>query len=265
MILKAATAAAERSLTQSEVHWRYLWDNMPDKIAEIDLEANILVANKAFMTASSQQEPYKNLYECVPTEYRKDLKLAIHRAHLSGKNQLYEFPKLEANKTIWWSKQIFPIVARNEIKSFLVIVSDVTERKLAYQKIEQQVQERTQVLLRINQELKDEIYTRKQIESALRESEGRYYRLTAISPVGIFRTDMDGRTVYMNERCAEMIGLPMDEALGHGWTKTLHPDDYDRVTRESYYAWENQLAYKTKHRYLHKDCSVIWVVAEFLK
>jgi len=121
-----------------------------------------------------------------------------------------------------------------------------------------------EVLLKINQELKEEIYTRKHVEAALRESENRYYRLTSICPVGIFRCDATGKTIYMNQRCADMIGLPLQEAMGHGWVKTLHPDDYERVTAETYYAWANQVAYKTKHRYIHADGSIIWVVAEFL-
>ena len=56
-------------------------------------------------------------------------------------------------------------------------------------------------------------------------SEERYRALTDVSPVGIFRTDLGGMTVFVNERCSTIMGIARDEALGLGWVKSVHPDD----------------------------------------
>ena len=36
-------------------------------------------------------------------------------------------------------------------------------------------------------------------------------------PVGIFRTDVQGNYVYVNERWCEITGLTPEEAYGEGW------------------------------------------------
>ncbi|HSA99906.1 MAG TPA: PAS domain S-box protein, partial [Anaerolineales bacterium] len=56
-----------------------------------------------------------------------------------------------------------------------------------------------------------------QTESLLRESEGRYQTLATISPVGIFRTDANGATTYVNPKWCEISGLSYDDAFGDGW------------------------------------------------
>ena len=252
-------------LQQAEARWLHYWENIPDGIAEIDLDGKIILANRALYSQARDIKPDSiNLFDYVPEERRATLRQVIKKAITTATTQTYELPLVDERQAKWWSSLIIPIVKNKLVVSLLVVSSDVTERKMAYQEIEQQVQERTEVLLKINQELKDEIYTRKQVEASLRDSESRYYRLTSISPVGIFRADSKGRTIYMNERYIEIIGLPLHEALGYGWTKTIHPDDFDRVMKDTYHAWEHQLSLKSKLRHLHKDGTVVWVIAEFL-
>ncbi|MDK3158155.1 PAS domain S-box protein [Kamptonema cortianum] len=107
-----------------------------------------------------------------------------------------------------------------------------------------------------------DITQRKHAELALFESEQRYANLTQIAPVGIFRNNAEGLCVYGNERSFEMIGLSPTEALGFGWTKTLHPDDRDRVTA----AWEKFMAeqsdFACEYRFLRPDGSEIWVFGQ---
>jgi PAS domain S-box-containing protein len=56
-------------------------------------------------------------------------------------------------------------------------------------------------------------------------SEQRFAALVEFAPVGIFETSLEGQCVYANERACELVGLTLDEFLGHGWMKNLHPDD----------------------------------------
>lgn len=99
-----------------------------------------------------------------------------------------------------------------------------------------------------------------QTESLLRESEGRYQTLATISPVGIFRTDANGVTNYVNPKWCEISGRSYEEALGDGWLNAVHADDRDRVKegwRESTRQKEGSVA---DYRFVRPDGAVAWVM-----
>jgi two-component system, sensor histidine kinase and response regulator len=76
------------------------------------------------------------------------------------------------------------------------------------EKIEQKVQERT-VSLKANEELARS--------------------LSASAPMAIFRLDAEKRNVYSNARWQALSGLSVEESLGVGWTRAVHPDDLEAL------------------------------------
>lgn len=52
------------------------------------------------------------------------------------------------------------------------------------------------------------------------------------APVGVFRTDTEGRCLYTNRSWQAIYGLTFDESLGDGWTRGLHPEDREAVARQ---------------------------------
>jgi PAS domain S-box-containing protein len=48
-------------------------------------------------------------------------------------------------------------------------------------------------------------------------------------PLALYRTDADGRCVWVNARLCELFELEREEILELGWTKRIHPDDVARV------------------------------------
>ncbi|WP_368663195.1 PAS domain S-box protein [Limnospira fusiformis] len=125
----------------------------------------------------------------------------------------------------------------HQVISILSLVQDVTEREL----------------LEIE---------RCQVEKALRESEARYATLTDISPVGIFRTDAEGKFVYINERGCDLVGCSVMEMFGHGWTKRLHPDDRERVINEWNKCVNNHQMFQLEYRFCHGEGQVVWVFSQ---
>lgn len=52
------------------------------------------------------------------------------------------------------------------------------------------------------------------------------------SPIGIYITDEKGDCTYSNCKWLEITGLTVDESLGKGWMKSIHPDDKTRIETE---------------------------------
>ncbi|MBD2200086.1 MULTISPECIES: PAS domain S-box protein [Calothrix] len=109
-----------------------------------------------------------------------------------------------------------------------------------------------------------DITERKQIEEALRESERRYATLAEASPVAIFRFDVDGNCIYVNDRWCEMTGRTAQTASGMGWVNTLHPDDRDRLVKAWSDACVQNVIYQNEGRCLRPDGSIIWFYIQTL-
>ena len=150
----------------------------------------------------------------------------------------------------------------NRVVGYVATVTDITERKMAAERIEKIVMERTKELISTNKELQEEIAAREQVEQALRDSERRYYTLTSISPVGIFHADPEGKLTYANQRMCEILGLTLEQALGDGWIAALHPEDRERVVNEVAYATQHELPIKSEFRLLTPQDKVYWVIGQ---
>lgn len=110
--------------------------------------------------------------------------------------------------------------------------------------------------------LANDITDRKQAEEALRESERRYHNLARVSPVGIFRTDVTGSCLYVNERWCQMSGLTLEESLGEGWVKAIHPEDRERVFLLWYQATKDYWPFQSEYRLLRADGKITWVFGQ---
>ncbi len=100
------------------------------------------------------------------------------------------------------------------------------------------------------------------VEAQLRASEQRYQTLTTISPVGIYRANRHGFFTYVNPRWCAIVGVSAEAALGMGWLRYIHPEDY-MVVRNFWdktisTAQESQIEF----RYLRPDGQICWVIAQ---
>jgi PAS domain S-box-containing protein len=78
-----------------------------------------------------------------------------------------------------------------------------------------------------------DISERKLVEEALKQSEAKFRSLSESSPIGIFMTDLMGKTIYTNPRAQEICGYTFEEALGDGWMQFIHPADLQRVLEQA--------------------------------
>jgi PAS domain S-box-containing protein len=94
--------------------------------------------------------------------------------------------------------------------------------------------------------------------------EQRYQALAEVVPVAIFRTDAQGRCLYVSRRWSELTGFGMLDSLGDGWRTVIYPGDQERVLRE----WDkwvpsgNGTPLRSEYRLRRADGSLIWVLAQ---
>jgi len=96
------------------------------------------------------------------------------------------------------------------------------------------------------------------LHTALRESETRYRVLAEIAPIGIFMTDTAGRQIYLNEKGAQILGLPLAEALKTDWPHIIHEEDQLEIQTAWARACATQTAIESEARLRLPDDSVIW-------
>jgi PAS domain S-box-containing protein len=99
-------------------------------------------------------------------------------------------------------------------------------------------------------------------EKELFESRKRYQMLAEISPVGIFHTDVNGDTTYVNPRWSIISGMKKEEALGDGWFNAVHPDDRHLLQSGWNEAIFKQQVSNSEYRFVKPDGTISWVIGQ---
>jgi PAS domain S-box-containing protein len=108
----------------------------------------------------------------------------------------------------------------------------------------------------------EDISKRKEAEIALQKSQHLFQTLAQASPVGIFRTDPNGDTTYVNPKWMELSGLSFEEALGNGWLNSVHPEDRGKVSESWINNLKSQNESSDEYRFLRPDGSIAWVIGK---
>lgn len=168
---------AEARILRSEARYRSLVENLPDNIAELDLDGTILYTNRAFPGLAAENAVGKSLFNYVPEGYSATLRKALEHARETGNSCDYEVaiePFIGSENSTWWSNRIVPVKESGRVTKFLIIGTDVTNRRRA--------------------------------EEALRESEERYRALFENSPMQTLVVDVEGRIIAFNFARRESAG-----------------------------------------------------------
>src|SRR5882724_2809888 len=99
------------------------------------------------------------------------------------------------------------------------------EARRINQGLEQRVAERTRQLTAVNEELRRGIAERQRVEDDLRRSEDHMRLVIDTIPALVWSKLPDGSADFLNQRFLEYTGLSVEEGLGEGWLKAIHPDD----------------------------------------
>ncbi|MGH8167252.1 MAG: PAS domain-containing protein, partial [Woeseiaceae bacterium] len=184
---------AERALHESEERFRRALANIPDVVVIYDRELRIRYVNNATRTITglrSEDMVGRRDDEIFPAET-----CGVYLPALGEARATKLIRKVESDITLPnVGKRTLRITCvplldtSGEVREILGITQDLTERKLAEEKI--------------------------------RRSEQQYRELIEQAADGIFISDRDGRFVLANTRCCDLLGYSRDELLGMSGSET---------------------------------------------
>jgi len=86
--------------------------------------------------------------------------------------------------------------------------------------------------------------------------------LPSVIPVGILRTDLEGRCVYLSQRVTDLTGLRAESALESGWEQCVHADDRDAVRRQVASALHARKSWQGEFRCVLPDGRIRWLLSQ---
>jgi PAS domain S-box-containing protein len=105
----------------------------------------------------------------------------------------------------------------------------------------------------------EDITERKRAEQELRESEGRFRLVANAAPVMIWMSGPDKLCTYFNQPWLEFTGCPLEDELGNGWTKDVHPDDLPNCMVTYAQSFDRRVPFKMEYRLRRHDGEWRWV------
>ncbi len=231
MVLIARKRIRERtaSLEKSEARYRTLVENLPDLIFKLDKNYVFIdhhASPESILYAPPEEFLGQSVLKMLPPALAKITKKYLDQAVKTKKVVTYEYQLPMNGDTLDYEARIN---ARNP-EEIIVIIRDITDRKKA--------------------------------ERDLHHSEERYHALGNLVPVGIFRTDAEGSTTFVNPAWCQIAGMTPDEALGDGWLKAVHPDDLEEVRNRWHKSTISSTGSNADYRFVHSDGSVVWVIGQ---
>jgi len=193
---------------------------------------------------------YWNLFpDIVDTVAYRELNRAV------AENITVKFEQFYPPLDTWFEVRGFPYK-----KGVSVFFRDITERKrmedavrIAHDKLEVRVQERTAELTKANKALQAEITERRLAEEALRASEERYRRIVELSPEGIVIHNLH-EIVFANPVAAKTLGASNpQELIGIPIRQIIHPDYHDIVAERISMEKEGKAVPLIEEKFLRLD------------
>ncbi len=100
------------------------------------------------------------------------------------------------------------------------------------------------------------------VNKAIRHTKNRYHTLTNLVPVGIFMTDIDGKTTFVNTKWSDISGLSQKKVLKNGWISAVHPEDKEKVNEHWKNRYHKDYVSHSEYRFLKSDGTSTWVLGQ---
>jgi PAS domain S-box-containing protein len=224
---------ANDKLLKAKTEWEITFNAVPDLIAIVGNDYRIIRANKAFSDSLNLHPHQVDVMACYEAIHgcREPISNCPHRKLLSdGKPHSAEV--IEPRLGCAFDVTVSPLFGENgDSIGSVHVARDITDRK--------------------------------EVESALRRSEERYRTLVEQLPATTYLTALDQHctTEYLSPQVEGMLGWPLEDygSDPHLWSKSLHPDDRERVLEEVARCHEGQEPLKSEYRIRTRDGQTRWI------
>jgi PAS domain S-box-containing protein len=224
---------AEQEALESEEKLRAIADALPVLISYVDRDQVFRFANKAYETWFERP-----LSAVLGRQVREVMSPAMYEARrpyleraLAGESVSYEVDFVRSTGAL--ATQVVHVPHRDASGRTLgvyVVVSDISERKIAEQKIA--------------------------------ESEARFRAIANSAPVLIWVTGAEEKREFVNQAYLDFLGLTYAEALDFDWRRALHPDDLPRILAEEPAIEPSVRIVTVEARYRRSDGEWRWLRSE---
>jgi len=225
--------ATQSKLQQSERQYHALYDDAAVGLYRINAQGQIVLGNKAFATMLGLEPSGLS-----------------HKANRAGMGPLASF-----NATLEQLQQ------RDELKNRVSTWVRHDGSTIHINETIKATRGESGEILYYDGIAEDVTESRK-AQEALARMQHLFETLTLVSPVGIFRTNADGYTTYVNPKWSELSGLSLEEAQGDNWLDAVHPDDRERVIGNWRADTLLQKPSDAEYRFLRKDGRTVWVIGK---
>lgn len=163
---------------------------------------------------------------------------------------------------IYWPQSVYGVLVANPWRwvehAFWVAFEDIFLIHSCLRSLKEMrvIAQRQADMETINSRVEDTV---RQRTAELAASEGRFRSLAASSPLGIFQTDPEGKTVYSNAKCQLILELSEENLMGEGWARALHPENRDNVYREWFDCVHRCEAFSKEIKLLTLQGNVKWI------
>lgn len=215
----------EDELKNSARKFRELADLLPQSVFELDSEGHVTYCNRTgletFGYTDKDIERGITALEFFIPEDRERIKENIHKRLTDIEFYDHEYTALRKDGSTFpiyiYSS---PIIRTDKIVGIRGIILDITDRKLAEEKLrnaqeelELKVHERTAELQKLNEALLSDISERKLIEEAMKESEEKYRALFEESKDVIYMSTPQGKFIDINPAGVDLLGYASKDEL----------------------------------------------------
>jgi len=189
---------AEEKLEESEEKYRTLIENSPDFIFIINTDEKMVFINRLQPGFTTEQVLGKPIYDFITPESRPIHKLAIRKVFQTGEpEEIVVQAKGPGGQASWYEDRLIPIEKDGEIDSIMFIAKEITDMKVA--------QER------------------------LRQSEARYRTVLENMKEGYFEVDLTGTFTSYNKAFSEILGYSSNELIGKNYADLLDKKNSQKV------------------------------------
>ncbi|MEC4984826.1 MAG: PAS domain S-box protein [Oscillatoria sp. PMC 1068.18] len=207
----------QRQVAEAEL--QAIADNATDFIVRFDRQFRHLFVNKAltnFVGISFADYLGKTNEELgMSSELCQLWNQSLQTTFLIGKLQQIEFDFATDDGIRTFQSTIIPEKKANcRIETLLVITRDITAQKRIKEELEKRVEKRTLELIQANGQLQKELQHRRQIETALRDSQQQLQAILYNAPAVIYVTDLEHKYLLINREYEKLFNVEQEKIKG---------------------------------------------------